>query len=83
MKQKTLVVVFEAGTVNLELMGIDIAELLVISKMCTSKTQARKAILQGAIAVNDIKIKSPFARILYDGEMTYILSETESKKEVS
>lgn len=74
---KTLSLTFKKDSVKLDNMGVDIAELFVISKMCKTKSEVRRAILQGAIAINDVKVKNPFARIVIDfnDNVTYILSE--------
>ena len=58
--------------------GIEIAEILVRSKLCTSKTQARKAIQQGSIKINDEKIIDPFARLCLC-ENKYILIEEQKE----
>lgn len=59
--------------------GMEIAELLVRSKLCVSKTQARKAIQEGSIKISNERVKDPFARLcLYKGR--YILLEDFQEK---
>ena len=54
--------------------GIEIVELLIRSKLCSSKSQARRAINEGAIKISNEKVTDPYARIfLYENR--YILLE--------
>ena len=57
--------------------GIEVVELLIRTKLCSSKTQARKAIRAGSIKISNEKVTDPYARlILY--EERYILMEGEN-----
>lgn len=50
--------------------GMDIAEMIVAADMARSSTHARRLIKDGAIRLNGITIKDPFARVaVLNGEM--------------
>ena len=51
---------------DLSEVGIEVAELCVRVGFCKSKSEARRAIEQGAIRFNDKKVLDPFARLLFD-----------------
>ena len=43
--------------------GMDVAELFVLSGLVMSRSEARRQIKNGGIRVQDIKINDPYARI--------------------
>lgn len=50
--------------------GMDIAEMLVASGFVKTKSEGRRAVEQGSIKLNDIKITDPFARVaVVNGEL--------------
>lgn len=50
--------------------GMDIADMLIAAGMVQSKSAGRRAVTDGAIKLNGIRITDPFARIaVVDGEM--------------
>lgn len=51
---------------DLSEVGIEVAELCVKVGFCKSKSEARRAIEQGAIRLDDKKVLDPFARLLID-----------------
>ena len=51
---------------DLSEVGIEVAELCVRAGLCKSKSEARRAIEQGAIKIDDKKVLDPFARLLFD-----------------
>ena len=56
--------------------GTDIAEMLVAADMAQSRTAARRLVTDGAIRLNGIIIKDPFARVaVLNGEM-FVLENT-------
>lgn len=55
--------------------GKDLADILVESKLCESKSEARRKIKEGAIKLGDIKVSDIFARVAFDNE--WILIEKE------
>ena len=53
--------------------GVSVAALLVKTKLCKTKSEARRMIKQGAIKLSDIKISDPFARVVMNGNTVNIL----------
>lgn len=53
--------------------GMDIADVLVASGFVKTKSEARRAVAQGSIKLNDIKIIDPFARVAVVGNEMFIL----------
>jgi len=53
--------------------GMDIAELCVLAGLTKSKSEARKAIKNGAIRIQDMKVQDPFARVVHDSEKNRII----------
>ncbi len=43
--------------------GMDVAELFVLSDLVKTKSEARRQIKNGGLRVEDIKINDPYARI--------------------
>lgn len=48
--------------------GVDIAELVVQAGLAKTKSEARRAIEQGAVRIEDQKIEHPFARLCMKGD---------------
>lgn len=44
--------------------GKELAQLLVDVNFAKSKTEARRSINEGAVRINDTKVKDPFARLV-------------------
>lgn len=53
--------------------GMDIADVLVASGFVKTKSEARRAVTQGSIKLNDIKVTDPFARVAVVGNEMFIL----------
>lgn len=53
--------------------GMDIAEMLVAAGFAKTKSEARRAVEQGGVRLNDIKITDPFARVAVVGNEVFIL----------
>lgn len=53
--------------------GMDIAEMLVAAGFTKTKSEARRAVEQGGVRLNDIKITDPFARVAVVGNEVFIL----------
>lgn len=56
--------------------GVDLAELLVNSNLATTKTDARRKIKEGAIRLNDIVVKDPFARLALRENQVIVVERT-------
>lgn len=57
---------------------MDVAELFVRANLVKSKSEARRAIKQGGLRVQDIKIQDPYADITLHGNKVCILEKEES-----
>lgn len=55
--------------------GIDVAELFVLSGLVKSKNEARNQIKNGGIRVHDVKIKDPFARVTLNNNQLVIIEK--------
>lgn len=54
--------------------GKELAQILVDVKFAKSKTEARRFISEGAVKINDQKLKDPFARLV-EHENQYFLMQ--------
>lgn len=57
--------------------GKDLSEILVETKMASSKSAARREIKSGAVRLNDVKIRDPFARLILIGNTFVVLQKEE------
>ena len=55
--------------------GVDIAEMIVAAGMAPTRTAARRFVKDGAIRLNGILIKDPFARVAVLNDEMFILEE--------
>lgn len=53
--------------------GMDVAELFVLSGLVKSKSEARNQIKNGGIRVHGIKITDPFARVAFHENQLFIV----------
>lgn len=53
--------------------GTDIAEMLVAAGFAKTKSEARRAVEQGGVRLNHIKVTDPFARVAVVGDEFFIL----------
>jgi hypothetical protein len=55
------------------MVGMDLAEVIVLAQFAKSKTQARKLIQQRAIRLNDVVVSDSFARLFFHETTGWIL----------
>jgi tyrosyl-tRNA synthetase len=63
---KTKLVTITRDDVDISEIGISAMEWFIKAELCSSKSDFRRMVDQGAIKVNDTKITDPFARLVQD-----------------